>query len=136
MRYSDKAFGFAYGGKTYSKGWEETFGKRDDPAPESPKLEGCNICDSLGFIDADGAACLCSCAHGQKIRDERKERERVRAGLSPQEPDFPKLLEAVRALYYRCRWVPETEVMAFEEVAKLWEDVRDAAGFEPGKSPK
>ena len=42
-----------------------------------------------------------------------------------------ELLEAVERLYYAARWTADRPVSE----AKLWEDVRVAAGFEPGNSP-
>jgi hypothetical protein len=42
------------------------------------------------------------------------------------------LYEAVRNLYYAAHWTPDRPV----DVVKLWTDVRDAAGFKPGGSPK
>lgn len=43
-----------------------------------------------------------------------------------------RLREAVRSLYYAARWNADRPV----DEAALWEAVRDAAGFEPGASPK
>ena len=45
---------------------------------------------------------------------------------------FEELVEAVRALYYAGVWHCDRPV---DEDA-LWKAVRDAAGFEPGNSPK
>lgn len=41
------------------------------------------------------------------------------------------LIEAVRALYYAAVWTPDRDI----DAARLWSDVRDAAGFEHGNSP-
>lgn len=43
-----------------------------------------------------------------------------------------QLVEAVRALYYAAVWTADRTV----DAAALWTAVRDAAGFEPGQSPK
>jgi len=42
------------------------------------------------------------------------------------------LLEAVRELYYSAIWHADRPV----NEQRLWTQVRDAAGFEPGNSPK
>jgi len=44
----------------------------------------------------------------------------------------PDLTEAVHRLYYAAHWTPDRPV----DEAKLWTDIRDAAGFKPGGSPK
>lgn len=41
------------------------------------------------------------------------------------------LVEAVRRLYYAAHWSPDRDV----DAKKLWQDVRDAAGFESGHAP-
>ena len=43
-----------------------------------------------------------------------------------------RLREAVARLYYAAHWTADRPVDAI----KLWEDVRDAAGFPPGESPE
>lgn len=45
---------------------------------------------------------------------------------------YDKLKEAVRNLYYAAHWSPDRPV----DDAKLWEAVRDAAGFDKGNAPK
>jgi len=49
-----------------------------------------------------------------------------------EQQSFPNLRERVRDLYYSAHWTPDRPV----DVVKLWTDVRDAAGFKPGGSPK
>jgi hypothetical protein len=44
---------------------------------------------------------------------------------------FLKLYPAVKKLYYAAYWYPDRPCKA----KQLWEDVRDAAGFQPGDSP-
>lgn len=51
-----------------------------------------------------------------------------------QKSETPTLLEAVRKLYYSAAWSSDRLPEAEEQ--KLWTAVRDAAGFEPGNSPK
>lgn len=46
--------------------------------------------------------------------------------------DFSKLQSAVRKLYMAAYWSPDRDC----DAAKLWEDVRDAAGIVHGQSPK
>ncbi len=53
------------------------------------------------------------------------ERDALRAELA-------EVLEAVRAVYYAARWTADRPV----DEEKLWTDLRDACGFEPGGSPK
>lgn len=45
---------------------------------------------------------------------------------------YQKLREAVRRLYYSAHWFADRDV----DKAQLWTDVRDAAEFTPGGSPK
>jgi hypothetical protein len=42
------------------------------------------------------------------------------------------LKRAAAALYYAAHWKPDRLV----DEAKLWSDLRDAAGFEPGNAPE
>jgi hypothetical protein len=42
-----------------------------------------------------------------------------------------RLREAAKALYYAAHWTPDRDV----DAVKLWTDLRDAAGFEPGNAP-
>lgn len=44
------------------KAIEERAAALDPPPPD------CRICDNSGYIDADGACCFCSCAHGDPHR--------------------------------------------------------------------
>ena len=44
-----------------------------------------------------------------------------------------KILETVRKLYYSAYWFPDRVV---KDANRLWENVRDACGFEKGNSPK
>jgi hypothetical protein len=46
--------------------------------------------------------------------------------------EIERLREAARDLYYAAHWTADREV----DAVKLWTDLRDAAGFEPGHSPK
>lgn len=43
-----------------------------------------------------------------------------------------RVIEAVRAVYYAAHWTPDRDV----DKAALWTELRDACGFEPGKSPE
>lgn len=45
---------------------------------------------------------------------------------------YMRLRDAVARLYYSAHWTPDREC----DSNTLWEDVRNAAEFEPGKSPK
>lgn len=47
-------------------------------------------------------------------------------------PNVQRLLNAVRAVYYSAHWTPDREV----DAEALWTELRDAAGFEPGKAPE
>ena len=49
-----------------------------------------------------------------------------------EQQSFPNLRERVRDLYYAANWTPDRPV----DAAKLWTDVRDAAGFAKGNSPE
>jgi len=49
-----------------------------------------------------------------------------------EQQSFPNLREVVKNLYYAAHWTPDRPV----DEAKLWTDIRDAAGFKPGGSPK
>src|SRR5271167_4622512 len=49
-----------------------------------------------------------------------------------EQQSFETLRNAVRNLYYSAHWTPDRPV----DVVKLWTDVRDAAGFKHGGSPK
>ena len=53
-------------------------------------------------------------------------------GVMTVEGQLVNLRNAVRALYYSAHWTPDRPV----DVVKLWTDVRDAAGFPKGNSPK
>ena len=50
----------------------------------------------------------------------------------PQPTPQPTLIEAVRDLYYSAHWIPDRDVNA----KRLWENVRDAAGFDRGNAPQ
>lgn len=52
--------------------------------------------------------------------------------LEELEIKYNKLVNAVKAIYYGAHWTPDRPV----DEAKLWTDLRDAAGFEPGKAPE
>ena len=52
--------------------------------------------------------------------------------MKSQQAMQPDLIEAIRRLYYAAHWTPDRPV----DEAKLWTDIRDAAGFKPGGSPK
>lgn len=45
-----------------------------------------------------------------------------------------RLLAAVEAVYYSARWTSDRLDAVAE--GNLWTELRDAAGFEPGSSPK
>lgn len=47
---------------------------------------------------------------------------------------YKELVEAVRWIYYAARWTPDRSVDGKE--GNMWARLRDAAGFEKGKSPK
>ena len=53
---------------------------------------------------------------------------------SPHESKYNELVEAVRWIYYAARWIPDRSVDGKE--GNMWARLRDAAGFEKGKSPK
>jgi hypothetical protein len=44
-----------------------------------------------------------------------------------------RLVRAVKAVYYAAYWVPDRDVVGERT---MWEELRDAAGFTPGKSPE
>ena len=46
--------------------------------------------------------------------------------------EHDKLVDAVRAVYYAAHWSADRPC----DAQKLWTDLRDAAGFAPGGSPK
>ena len=50
------------------------------------------------------------------------------------EQRLQRLTEAVRNLYYSACW--ESDRLSEVKEAELWTEVRDAAGFQPGNSPK
>jgi hypothetical protein len=45
---------------------------------------------------------------------------------------FERLAAAARAVYYAAYWKPDREVPLADA---MWEELRDAAGFEKGHSP-
>jgi hypothetical protein len=55
----------------------------------------------------------------------------VKSQAAMEQETFPKLRDAVRKLYYAAHWTPDRPV----DAAKLWTDVRDAAGFPKGGAP-
>jgi len=55
----------------------------------------------------------------------------VKSQQAMQPYKHPDLIEAVHRLYYAAHWTPDRPV----DEAKLWTDIRDAAGFKPGGSP-
>jgi hypothetical protein len=48
------------------------------------------------------------------------------------EREHARLIRAVASIYYGAHWTPDRPV----DEASLWTELRDAAGFEPGKAPK
>ena len=48
--------------------------------------------------------------------------------------DFERLLNAVKAIYYADSW--RSNKLGKQKDKELWTELRDAAGFEPGHSPK
>jgi hypothetical protein len=80
---------------------------------------------------------------GCKVSWRPSTRAEVLRTLKKAREKHEQLVEAVRALYYRWKWIPAPKGHTGlntgptdAEAAQLWEAVRDAAGFEPGKSPK
>jgi hypothetical protein len=55
--------------------------------------------------------------------------------VNPAELELAKLKQAVSEVYYATKW-KSTDGMAEKDADKLWQALRDAAGFEKGKSPK
>lgn len=72
---------------------------------------------------SDGTCPKCGECHYVIVR--REEYEKLKA-------DLARVRAAARALYYAAHWKADRPV---NETA-LWEELRDACGFEPGNAPK
>ena len=105
---------------TYQDCWPSERYKSDGPDDR----DQCSECRSAPgqphapWCDSDEAVISCS----PVISCDRKD------DATGCEPD---LKDAVRRLYYAAHWTPDRDV----DERQLWEDVRDAAGFEPGHAP-
>jgi len=56
----------------------------------------------------------------------------MKSQTAMEQESFSRLRDAVKSLYYSAYWTPDRPV----DAEKLWTDVRDAAGFTEGNSPK
>jgi hypothetical protein len=67
--------------------------------------------------------------------------EDVRANRYDTDDRFWKLREAVRNVYYGAFWTQQgpatgrNQELPEDEAVRLWTELRDAAGFEPGNAP-
>lgn len=101
----------------------------------------CPMCGSCGIGGCCGYFCdLCRDHHDGETPGGSPPRDlgdlRLMQGgwkelVAAAEASAAALRNAVSAVYYAAHWTPDRPV----DAAKLWTDLRDAAGFEPGRAP-